>query len=254
MTQSQPLPPVPGFTDLRSRIRAGDTLYGSFLQLGSPIAAELVARAGFDWVIIDLEHGAGTETELLASLLAVSTTPTAALVRPQSAERIRIGRALDHGAHGLMIPRIDRPEEAIEAISFMRFPPDGVRGPPVDRGAGLTERGRRRFGTSTSTGRDHPDQCRARSSTRRRGIDGVDVLFVGPADLRTAWDPGQLTTPIPAAVERTIAAADAHGKHRHPPARPPRWLATELGFRFIGIGADGRSSPTALGCARRRPA
>jgi 2-keto-3-deoxy-L-rhamnonate aldolase RhmA len=139
----RPVPaPAPGFTDLRSRIRAGDTLYGSFIQLGSPIAAELVARAGFDWVIIDLEHGAGTETELLASLLAVSTTPTAALVRPQSAERIRIGRALDHGAHGLMIPRIDLPEQAREAISFMRFPPDGVRGLALStRGAGLTERG-----------------------------------------------------------------------------------------------------------------
>ena len=63
-------------------------------------------------VIIDLEHGAGTEHDLLASLLAVSTTPTTALVRPQSGERLRIGRALDHGAHGMMIPRVDLPEQA----------------------------------------------------------------------------------------------------------------------------------------------
>jgi 2-keto-3-deoxy-L-rhamnonate aldolase RhmA len=141
MTHHSTPPPAPGFPDLRGRIHAGEALFGTFLQLGSDTAAELVARAGFDWVIIDLEHGAGTEGDLPASLVAVSTTRTAALVRPQSAERIRIGRALDHGAHGLMIPRIDGPEQAREAISFMRFPPAGVRGLALStRGAGLGER------------------------------------------------------------------------------------------------------------------
>jgi 2-keto-3-deoxy-L-rhamnonate aldolase RhmA len=82
MTDRSPRPPVPGFTDLRSRIHGGETLFGTFLQLGSITAAELVARAGFDWVIIDLEHGAGTEGDLPASLVAVSTTRTAALSDP----------------------------------------------------------------------------------------------------------------------------------------------------------------------------
>ena len=247
MTQPKALPPVPGFTDLRSRIRAGETLYGSFVQLGSPIAAELVARAGFDWVIIDLEHGAGTETELLASLLAVSTTPTTALVRPQSAERIRIGRALDHGAHGLMIPRIDLPEQAQEAISFMRFPPDGVRGLALStRGAGLTERGHAQV-------RDINEQLvgiiqiespsAVAHAVEIAAIDGVDVLFVGPADLSHSLGiPGQFDHPdYLAAVERTIAAADTHGKATGILLRDPTTLARhlELGFRFIGIGADG---------------
>jgi 4-hydroxy-2-oxoheptanedioate aldolase len=246
MTHPQTLPPVPGFTDLRSRIRAGETLYGSFLQLGSPVAAELVARAGFDWLIIDLEHGAGTETELLASLLAVSTTRTTALVRPQSAERIRIGRALDHGAHGLMIPRIDLPEQAREAISFMRFPPDGVRGLALStRGAGLTERGHTQvrdinehlvgiIQIESPSAVEHADEIAA--------IDGVDVLFVGPADLSHSLGiPGQFDHPrYLAAVERTIAAAETHGKATGILLRDSTTLArhVELGFRFIGIGAD----------------
>ena len=109
--------PVPGIVDLRSRLEAGETLFGTFTGLGSPVATELVARAGFDWLVVDLEHGAGTEAELLAKLHAVGATPTAALVRAPSGERLRIGRALDIGADGLMIPRLEPPEQAREAVS-----------------------------------------------------------------------------------------------------------------------------------------
>src|SRR5512147_1681010 len=109
--------PVPGFTDLRARILGGETLYGTFVTLGSPMAAEICGRAGFDWVIIDLEHGAASESELLANLHAVASTPAAALVRPRSADRLRVGRVLDLGAHGVMIPRIDVAAQAAEAVS-----------------------------------------------------------------------------------------------------------------------------------------
>jgi 4-hydroxy-2-oxoheptanedioate aldolase len=247
MTQSISLAPVPGFTDLRSRIHAGETLFGTFLGLGSPTAAELCARAGFDWVIIDLEHGAGTEADLVASLLAVTTTSTAALVRPQSGERIRVGRALDHGAHGVMIPRVDIPEQAREAISFTRFPPDGVRGLALStRGAGLGERAHADVRTinqhivgiiqiESPSAVDHADEIAA--------IDGVDVLFVGPADLSHSLGiPGQFDHPdYLSAVKRVVTAASGRGKATgillRDAAALPRHL--ELGFRFIGLGSDG---------------
>jgi 2-keto-3-deoxy-L-rhamnonate aldolase RhmA len=247
MTDRPALPPVPGFPGLRSRIRAGETLFGTFVGLGSPVAAELCARAGFDWVIIDLEHGAGTEAELLPSLLAVVTTPTAALVRPQSAERIRIGRALDHGAHGLMIPRIDVPEQAREAISFMRFPPDGVRGLALStRGAGLGERGHadvRGINEQIVGIIQIESPSAVEHAAEIAAIDGVDVLFVGPADLSHSLGiPGQFDHPdYLAAVDRTLAAADAHGKATgillYDMATLPRHL--ELGFRFVGLRSDG---------------
>jgi 4-hydroxy-2-oxoheptanedioate aldolase len=247
MTDPTALAPVPGFTNLRSRITAGETLFGTFLGLGSIVAAELCARAGFDWLIIDLEHGAGTESDLLASLLAVSTTSTAAIVRPQSGERLRIGRALDHGAHGLMIPRIDVPEQAREAIAFMRFPPDGVRGLALStRGAGLGER-------------RHPDvrgingqligiiQIESPSAVEHAAeiaaIDGVDVLFVGPADLSHSLGiPGQFDDPAYlSALQRVVTAADGEGKATGILLRDAAALARhlELGFRFIGLGSDG---------------
>src|SRR5688572_30375018 len=101
---------------LRRRVLAGETLVGAFASLGSAPAAEVLGRSGLDWVIVDLEHGFGTETDLLASLHALEATGTAALVRPQSAERLRIGRALDLGAEGLMIPRLETAAEVEEAL------------------------------------------------------------------------------------------------------------------------------------------
>src|SRR6186997_758369 len=142
MTDQPAIPPVPGVVDLHARLAAGETLYGAFAGLGSPVATEIMARSGFDWLLLDLEHGAGTESDLLASLHAMGATPAAALVRPQSGERLRIGRALDLGAHGIMVPRVDLPEQAREAISFMRYPPDRPVAQPRHPGA-LRRRGLR---------------------------------------------------------------------------------------------------------------
>jgi 2-keto-3-deoxy-L-rhamnonate aldolase RhmA len=247
MTDRPSLVPVPGFTNLRTRILAGETLLGTFLGLGSPTAAEICGRAGFDWVIIDLEHGAGSESELLANLHAVASTPTTALVRPRSADRLRIGRVLDLGAHGVMIPRIDLPAQAVEAISFMRYPPDGTRGLALStRGAGLGELShtdvravnRRIVGIiqiESPSAVEHAAEIAA--------IDGVDVLFVGPADLTHSMGiPGQFDhTAYLAALARVVAAANGAGKATgillRDVAALPRHL--ELGFRFVGIGSDG---------------
>src|SRR6187397_1847109 len=74
----QPPAPPPGFVDIHARLRAREILYGTFLNLASPVATEAAARAGFDWVVIDLEHGDGTEADLLANRYGIGATPTAA--------------------------------------------------------------------------------------------------------------------------------------------------------------------------------
>src|SRR3954465_4835806 len=192
------LAPAPGFVDLRSRLQAGETLWGSFAAIGAPVVTEILARAGFDWLMIDLEHGLTTEADLVGNLHAIGTTPTAALVRPQSAERLRIGRVLDLGAHGVMIPRMDTPDQVREAVSFMRYPPDGTRGLALStRGAGLGERSHAdvRSINSQITGIIQTESRRAVDTAAEiAAIDGVDVLFVGPTDLSHALGlPGKFT-------------------------------------------------------------
>jgi len=110
-------------SDLRARIHADETLIGVFSDLASPLATELCGRAGFDWIVLDLEHGAATETDLLTLLLAAGNTPMAPIVRPQSAERLRIGRALDLGATGVMLPQLQSAAEVRQAVSPSGFPP-----------------------------------------------------------------------------------------------------------------------------------
>jgi 2-keto-3-deoxy-L-rhamnonate aldolase RhmA len=247
MTDPTTPPPVPGIVDLHARLHAGETLFGTFAGLGSAVATELLARAGFDWLIIDLEHGAGTEADLLANLHAVGTTATAALVRPQSAERLRIGRALDLGAHGIMVPRIDLPAEAAEAISFMRYPPDGRRGLALStRGAGLGELShgdvrainRRILGIiqiESPSAVEHAAEIAA--------IDGADVLFVGPTDLSHSLGiPGRFDDPrYLDALARVVVAAEGAGKAAGILLRDAAALPRhrDLGFRFIGLGSDG---------------
>jgi 4-hydroxy-2-oxoheptanedioate aldolase len=247
MTDRRPSAPVPGFTDLRARILGGETLFGTFITLGSPTAAEICGRAGFDWLIIDLEHGAAHESDLLTSLYAAGSTPATALVRPRSADRLRVGRVLDLGAHGVMIPRIDLPEQAAEVISFMRYPPDGTRGLALStRGAGLGELG---HGDVRAINQQVVGiiQIESPSAVEHAGeiasIDGVDVLFVGPADLSHSMGiPGQFDDPRFAdALGRVVAAAEGAGKAAgillFDMAVLPRHR--ELGFRFIGLGSDG---------------
>jgi 2-keto-3-deoxy-L-rhamnonate aldolase RhmA len=231
---------------LRSRIHAGETLFGAWCGLGSPGAAELLGVAGYDWVVVDLEHGTGTEAELLAHLTALETTGAAALVRPQSGERLRIGRALDLGAAGIVVPRLDTAAEVREAVSFLRYPPDGVRGVALlTRGARLGSVGHADVSTIN---RDIVGIVQVESPGAVRearafaATDGVDVLFVGPADLSHSLGvPGQFQHETYLQALRTVVeACRAEGKAAgillYDPASFGPHL--ELGFTFVGLGAD----------------
>jgi 2-dehydro-3-deoxyglucarate aldolase/4-hydroxy-2-oxoheptanedioate aldolase len=231
----------------RDRALAGETLFGLFLDLASPAAAELCAAAGYDWLLIDLEHGAATEADLLGLLHAVDVGGSVALVRPQSGERLRIGRALDMGAAGIMVPRLDSAREAREAVTYLRYPPDGIRGVATRvRGAGLGVVGHgdvRRLNERTLGIVQIESVGGLAEADAIAAIDGVDVLFVGPADLSHSLGiPGLFDhADYHAALERVVAACRAHGKAAgilvYDPAVVARHL--ELGFTFVGIGADG---------------
>ena len=232
---------------IRDRVLAGETLFGLFLDLDSPASAELAGRAGYDWLIVDLEHGSATEATLLAHLYAIETTGASGLVRPQSGERIRIGRALDLGAAGIMVPRLESAAEAREALSFLRYPPDGVRGVATrTRGAGLGSRTHAEIRAINGAILGIV-QIESRGALAEAdviaAIDGVDVLFVGPADLSHSLGiPGRFFDPVYIdALDVVVAAARAHGKAAgillYDTAAVPAYL--DRGFTFIGIGADG---------------
>jgi 4-hydroxy-2-oxoheptanedioate aldolase len=231
---------------IKQRLLKGETLFGCWLNTGSALTAEIVGAAGFDWVLVDLEHGAGTEKDALQQLQALECGTAAAVVRVESGVRQRIQRALDCGAEGVMIPRIDQPDEAKEAVAALRYPPLGTRGVArMVRASGFGrdfDRYHREaqedilgvIQVETNECLKHVDEIAS--------IDGVDVLFVGPADLSLALGfSGKLDDPrFVDAARVTAEAAGRFGKAAgillSDPAQAGAFHA--LGFRLIACGAD----------------
>ena len=202
----------------RDRVLSGEVLVGTFLNLGSPVVAEVSGRAGFDWLLVDLEHGAVGDADLSPMLQAIVGTGTPAIVRVEQGSRIRIGRALDLGAEGIMVPRVDSIEEARDVARWLRYPPAGVRGVATfTRGLGFGARGH----GAVSARNDEivgivqiESRAALDAADQMAGLDGVDVLFLGPGDMSHALGiPGRIDHPdFQPVVERIGAAARAHGK------------------------------------------
>ena len=234
-------------TTLRERVLAGETTFGSWLSMASPVAAEIAGRAGFDWLVIDTEHGMGGEGAILPQLHAIGGSGATALVRVERNDRLRISRALDLGAGGLVVPRIDSAAEVTQALAWMRFPPAGQRGVALGiRGQGFGRVGHADVGSmnDVALGVFQVETASAVADAEAIAAQpGADVLFVGPADLSHALGvPGGFDEPIYlAALDEVVAACRTHGKAAGILLYDPAAIAPHLdrGFRFIGLGSDG---------------
>lgn len=232
--------------DLRQRIQRGETTFGCFLTLASPLTAEIAGAAGYDWVLIDLEHGSGTESEALYQIQALSATRAASLVRVESGVRQRAGAVLDMGAVGVMFPRIEDAAEAEQAVAGLRYPPDGIRGIAAGTraaGHGVDLDGYRRWALDGIVGMVQVETLPMLDCLDEvAAIEGVDVLFVGPKDLSAALGVfGQFDhADYLAALEAVAAASRRHGKCAGIMLNSPAELQAhqEMGYRFFACGSD----------------
>ena len=205
---------------LRARIARGENVLGTFvLEFASPGIGRLVASAGADFVVFDAEHtGWGWET---LAALTTSTRPSTAdvVIRVPRAERSYISRALDVGAHGVMVPMVSSAAEAEEIVQAAKHPPRGRRGAvfglaqddylPVDPAAAMATRNAETLLIAQIETTDGLEQVE-----RIAAVDGIDVLWVGHLDLTADMGiVGDYTAPAyTAALDRVAAAARAHGK------------------------------------------
>src|SRR5882757_6595132 len=231
---------------LKKRLKEGETLNGCWLNLGSSVTAEIVGMSGFDWVLIDLEHGAGGEKDVLHQLQALEHTPAAAIVRVESTQRQRIHRILDMGAEGIMCPRISNAAEAKEVASGLHYPPEGSRGiAKMVRASGFGQNFPEYYKNAaenilgivqieTTEVLDHLDEVAS--------LPGIDVLFIGPSDLSMALGVfGQFDHALfKDALKATVSAARKSGKAVGILLANPDDFATyhEMGIRMIASGAD----------------
>ena len=218
------------------------TQLGTWMSIGSPIIAELAAQCGFDWLLLDLEHGCGTEAAVLPMLQAIRGTSTAAIVRVGAPHPDLIARVLDWGAHGIMVPHVNSAEEATRIVQATRFAPDGHRG--YSRTVRANDYGLRPLEEvrspvvmaqiETVEGVSH-----AADIAR---VDGVDVLFIGPADLqhdlkhRAASAPGDYEH----CLSHVVTAAQEAGKQTGILIRDLADLThhRDWGFTHIAVDSD----------------
>jgi 4-hydroxy-2-oxoheptanedioate aldolase len=204
-----------------------------------------MAAAGYEWAVIDLEHGAGDERDALAQMQALATRRCITIVRVESTARQRVHRVLDFGAHGIMFPRIDTPEEAKAAVAAMRYPPAGVRGVAfANRACGYGSNSRPYMEGSQAllTIVQIESPAAVANSEAIADVEGVDVLFIGPSDLSHSMGIlGNFEHPdFVSAARRTTQAVLSRGKHCGILLPNPRDIRRyfDMGFRFIAAGSD----------------
>jgi len=230
---------------LRRRLARGEVTFGTFLGAATPVTAEVCAAAGVDWVLLDLEHGAGGEEQAREVVPAAASYSVPTVVRVESTERIRAGRLLDLGAAGIMFPRVGSAAEAAACVRSLRYPPAGERGVATYNrmcGYGLDPGALERSDEDVLGVVQIETRAALDAVEEIAALDGVDVLFVGPRDLSHALDvPGQTQAPVYlAALERVLAAAGRNGKAAGllvPDGAAAASMA-EAGWRFLGIGSD----------------
>jgi 4-hydroxy-2-oxoheptanedioate aldolase len=203
---------------LRERLLNKELLIGTFLNLGSSVTAEIAGNAGFDWVLIDLEHGAGNRQELLYQLQAIESTPAVPFVRIAWNDPVMFKQVLDLGASGIMVPYIQTVQEAERAVAAMRYPPAGIRGVAVmNRACGFGPGFNDYFQSASSrlvTILQIESAEAIKNIDQIAAVDGADVLFVGPMDLSVGLGvPQQWNHPtMRSALAKVVNACQKSGK------------------------------------------
>jgi 2-dehydro-3-deoxyglucarate aldolase/4-hydroxy-2-oxoheptanedioate aldolase len=232
----------------RERLTKGETVLGCALQsYRSPEIARTFAAAGFDYVFIDMEHGSfnlETVQDMIAAANAVGITP---IVRVAELLYSLVARLLDSGAQGIILPRVEDPRLLAEALSWLRFPPQGKRGFGVN--GTMIDYEARSFAEiiehqnrntlavvqfETTTAFERADELLS--------VKGMDIAMVGPADLSISLGiPGQTEDPLLiSTVERLIEKCNQHGVvpgiQTRSVAMAKAWV--ERGMRFVGASAE----------------
>jgi 4-hydroxy-2-oxoheptanedioate aldolase len=231
--------------EFKHAIRAGRQQIGLWVSLANPYSAELVAGSGFDWLVLDGEHSPNAPTTVIAQLQAVAAYPVSAIVRPAWNDKVLIKRYLDIGAQSLLIPYVQNANEAAEAVAAIRYPTRGVRGV-----AGVTRASR--FGrVADYAKRAEEELCLLVQIETREGLDsldaiaktdGIDGVFIGPADLAAALghlgdqQHHEVQSAIQDAIKRIRGLGKPAGILATDEASTRRYI--EWGTVFTAVGLD----------------
>ena len=263
MNEVKPIP------SLRKRLRAGETVIGSWINSGSPIVAELMAACGFDFLCVDVEHSAVDlpQTQQLFQAIRSGHPNCAALVRLHGVDYAFVKRYLDAGAHGVVAPLVRTRAEAELLVQATKYPPQGLRGVGFcranDYGLRLADEfNRANDGILVAVQIEHIEAVRNIDAIL--SVPGIDAAFIGPYDLTASMGiTAQFDHPdYLAAREAILTACHRHkvapGIHVVPPDAAQAKARIAEGYRFLAYSLDITMLTTActegLAVLRKHPA
>lgn len=232
---------------LRQRLEAGEFCAGPFLKIPDPAITELAGIAGFDFVVVDLEHSAFSMETAVGMVRAAALREIDAVIRVSSPDPAELSRALDTGASGVIVPQVTSPEAAREVVAHTRFHPLGRRGMDlyaraadwggVARPDYLADANERVLVAAMVEGADAFEQLPAIAA-----VEGLDLLFVGPYDLSQSLGlPGEIDHPrVLARIEEGVGLARSHGRALgiYVDDLPTALRYRDLGVQFVGMAND----------------
>ncbi len=239
---------------LKTALERGDTQCGLWLTLASGAVAEIAGKAGFDWCLIDAEHGPNTLTTIQAQLQALAGTPAHAVVRVPSGEDWILKQVLDLGVQTVVVPMVNTAKQAAQVASAVRYPGQG------SRGMGATLARASGYGEIVDYVSSANEQIflfvQIESAQAVENVDviaatpGVDGIFVGPADLSADMGfVGQMDAPeVLAAIDHVYARTKAAGKIIGTVVFDESDFQNQIdrGVTFLGLGADSFALQTSL--------
>jgi 2-dehydro-3-deoxyglucarate aldolase/4-hydroxy-2-oxoheptanedioate aldolase len=217
------------------------TRIGTWLSVGSPVIAELAAECGFDWVLLDLEHGCDSEAALPSQLRALRGFNTQSIVRVGGPNPDLIGRVLDWGASGIMVPHVNTVHDAFQVLKAAQYPPQGRRG---------YSRTVRAYGYGLRPLGDHPTpptiiaQIETLEGVEHAyeiaAVAGISALFVGPADLNFDLKAHHSARTYDECLQKVAKAAHDHNKPCGILVRSPDDLPKmkALGYTWLAVDSD----------------
>lgn len=244
MTPDDAYVPLP-VNPFRRDVLVGKRLIGCWCALGSPVTAEILGLAGFDWLLLDSEHALNDVLTFVPQLMALKDSRSAPVVRPAWNDPVLLKRLLDAGFYNFLIPYVSSREEAENAVAALRYPPRGIRGVSVSHRSN-------KWGTIKDYHRIVDEQicCIVQIEDRRSlenidgicAVDGVDAVFIGPSDLSAGL--GRMLEPyhhdVQDAILHIVARARAHGKSvgilAPQEADARRYL--DMGITVMAVGSD----------------
>lgn len=244
MTSGKPYSAFPT-NPFREALLSGTPQVGCWCGTASPVVAEILGLAGFDWLLLDAEHSLNDVLSLVPQLTALKSSTSAPVVRTPMLHRVEFKRLLDAGFFNFLVPMVDSAEDAREAAAALRYPPAGVRG------LSLATRSNG-YGTVTDYFARVNDNVCLLAQIETQGaldnldeiaaVDGVDCLFVGPSDLSAALGCfGDLHSDVmQSSIRKVIEAAARHGKASGilAPVESDARRYAEMGMNVIAVGSD----------------